>query len=70
MTEIFTAKTVEEAKALAARRFGKSISEIRFEVLDEGKSGFFGIGRSDAKVRATVVSAPAPAPAAKPEPVV
>ena len=27
MTEIFTAKTVDEAKALAAKKFGKDISE-------------------------------------------
>lgn len=37
MTEKFTAKTVDEAKALAAKKFGKSISEIKFEILDEGK---------------------------------
>ncbi len=67
MTEIFTANSVEEAKALAAKKFGKSISEIKFEVLDEGKKGFLGIGKSDAKVKATVADA-APvqsAPAAK-----
>ena len=71
MTEIFTAKTVEEAKALAAKKFGKRQDEIRFEILEEGKSGIFGFGAKDAKVRATVsapaaapapVSAPAPAP--------
>lgn len=55
MTEIFTAKSVEEAKALAAAKFGKDIKSIRFEVIDEGKKGFFGIGKSDAKVRATYV---------------
>ena len=52
MTEIFTAKTVEEAKELAAAKFGKKVSEIRFEVLEEGKKGFLGIGKSDAKVKA------------------
>lgn len=52
MTEIFTARTVEEAKALAAAKFGKNISEIKFEVLDEGKKGFLGIGKTDAKVKA------------------
>ena len=30
MTEIFTAKTVDEAKALAAAKFGKSKTEIKF----------------------------------------
>ena len=55
MTEIFTAKTVEEAKALAAAKFGKDIKSIKFEVLDEGKKGFLGIGKTDAKVKATYV---------------
>ena len=72
MTEIFTAKTVEEAMALAAKKFGRRQDEIRFEILEEGKSGFLGFGSKDARVRATVssaaaapaapVSAPAPAP--------
>ena len=53
MTEIFTAKTVDEAKKLAAQKFGKSIDDIRFEVLEEGKGGFLGIGAKDAKVKAT-----------------
>ena len=54
MTEIFTAKTVDEAKDLAAKKFGKDKKLIRFEVLDEGKKGgLFGIGAKDAKVKAT-----------------
>lgn len=53
MTEIFTAKSVDEAKKLAAQKFGKSIDEIRFEVLEEGKGGFLGIGAKDAKVKAS-----------------
>lgn len=63
MTEIFTAKTAEEAMALAAKKFGKRQDEIRFEIIEEGKAGIFGFGAKDAKVRATV-SAPAAAPAA------
>lgn len=69
MTEIFTARTVDEAKALAASKFGKNVSEIRFEVLDEGKKGFLGIGKSDARVKATVEeteSAPEKTAAPKP----
>ena len=62
MTEIFTAKTIEEAKALAAKKFGKSEKEIRFEIIEEGKKGILGLGAKDAKVKATVAS---PAPAAK-----
>lgn len=63
MTEIFTAKTIDEAKALAIKKFGKRASEIRFEVLEEGRKGFLGIGQVDAKVKATYV-----AQAPKPEP--
>ncbi|MDO4863146.1 MAG: RNA-binding cell elongation regulator Jag/EloR, partial [Ruminococcus sp.] len=68
MTEIFTAKTVEEAKNLAAQKFGKSISDIRFEIIEEGKKGgFLGLGAKDAKVKATYEEA---APAAAPAPVI
>ena len=78
MTEIFTARSVEEAKDLAAKKFGKKISEIRFEIIDEGKKGLFGLGAKEAKVKATVAdqgsaaaqsTAPkttAPAPKAEP----
>lgn len=60
MTEIFTAKTIEEAKKLAAEKFGRSESEITFKVLEEPKKGFLGIGKTDAKVEASYVeSAPA-----------
>ena len=48
-----TAKTVEEAKSKAAAELGVAIEEIEFEVLDEGKRGFLGIGATDAKVSAT-----------------
>ncbi|MBR2284519.1 MAG: Jag N-terminal domain-containing protein [Ruminococcus sp.] len=65
MTEIFSAKTIEEAKALAVKKFGRAAGEIKFEVLDEGKKGFLGIGKTDAKVRATV-DAPAAVNAAAP----
>lgn len=53
MTEIFTAKTIEEAKQLAAEKFGKSENEIVFRILEEPKKGFLGIGKTDAKVEAT-----------------
>lgn len=57
MTENFTAKTIEEAKALAAAKFGVSESEITFEVIEEGKKGFLGIGKSDAVVKASYTKA-------------
>ena len=56
MTEIFTAKTVGEAKAAAAKKFGRKINEIRFEIIEEGKKGFLGIGQVDAKVKATYIA--------------
>ena len=75
MTEKFTAKTVEEAKALAARKFGKKISEIRFEIIDEGKKGILGIGAKDAVIKATYIQPevpqkPAAAPVMRTEPAV
>ena len=77
MTEIFTARSVDEAKELAAKKFGKKISEIRFEIIDEGKKGLFGLGSKEAKVKATVDDGAAAqsipqtttAPAPKAEPV-
>ena len=56
MTQNFSAKTIEEAKALAARAFGAPISDIEFEVIEEPKKGFFGFGKGNATVRATYVS--------------
>lgn len=55
MTEIFIAKTVEEAKRLAVEKFGKDINEINFEVIEEPKKGFLGVGAKNAKVKATYV---------------
>lgn len=70
MTEIFTAKTVDDAKAMAVKKFGKKANEIRFEILEEGRKGFLGLGQVDAKVKATYI-APVPkpvTPVSKPEP--
>lgn len=41
MKEVFTAATIEEAKALAAESFGVSMDKITFKVLDEVKKGLF-----------------------------
>jgi len=57
MTEIFTAKTVDEAKELAVRHFGAAPDDITFEVLEEPTKGFFGFGKKgEARVRATYIS--------------
>lgn len=62
MTENFTAKTIEEAKALAAAKFGVSESEITFEIIDEGKKGgLLGFGKRDAVVKAVYNKAETPA---------
>ncbi|MGN0643212.1 MAG: RNA-binding cell elongation regulator Jag/EloR [Huintestinicola sp.] len=52
MKKEFTAKTVEEAKALAAAEFGVAAEEIKFDVIEEAKKGFLGIGSSDARISA------------------
>lgn len=43
MTEIFTGKTIEEAKAEAIAKFGADESEISFEILEEPKKSLFGM---------------------------
>ncbi len=43
MNKEFTAKTVEEAKALAAAEFGVSAEEIDFDILEQPRKGLFGM---------------------------
>lgn len=64
MTEIFKAATVDEAKAEAAKKFGRDISLIKFEIIEEGKKGVFGFGKKDAVVRATYNAPSQPAASA------
>ena len=52
--KIFTAKTVEEAKAMAAEEFGTEESKISFTVLEEPKKGLFGKVKGDARVEAVL----------------
>jgi spoIIIJ-associated protein len=53
----FYAETVEAAVERAARNYGISPDNLDYEVVDEGSSGFLGIGARDARiaVRATSV---------------
>ncbi len=51
MKQVFTAKTVDEAKALAAEEFGVSAEKIAFTVLEEPKKTLFGM-KGEAKVEA------------------
>ncbi len=49
-----SAKTVEEAVALAVQELGApSADQIEYTVLEEPKKGFLGIGASDAKISAS-----------------
>lgn len=50
---IQTAKTVEEALALAAAELGTSVDALEYTVLEEPKKGLFGIGSAPAKIRAS-----------------
>lgn len=51
----FTAKSVEEALALASQQLNRSVEELDYTVLEEGKKGFFGIGSADAKILVKVL---------------
>jgi len=62
MTEIFKAKTIDEAKALASKKFGVNADKISFNVIKEPKKGFLGIGSADAEVEATYTPAEITAP--------
>ena len=52
MKQVFTAKSIDEAKAMAAAEFGVEENKIKFNVLEEPKKGLFGIVKGEAKVEA------------------
>ena len=52
MKEIFTAKSIEEAKHLAVEKFGVSEDQIVFRILEEPKKGIFGKVKREAQVEA------------------
>ncbi len=60
MEKEFTAKTVEEAKALAAQEYGVSVDEIEFEILEQPRKGLFGL-KGEARVNAIYTEASAEA---------
>jgi spoIIIJ-associated protein len=69
------APTVEEAIAQGLAELGLTADAVSVEVLDAGTKGFFGLGKTQVRVRLTVNPAPGemnvptePAPAPKPEP--
>ncbi len=62
MEKEFTAKTVDEAKALAAAELGVSVDDIDFEILEQPRKGLFGM-RGEARVKAILNEKHAAAPA-------
>ena len=56
MREIETnAPSVDEAIEKALLELGASRERVNVEVLNEGKSGVFGLGKEDARIRATLI---------------
>lgn len=53
-TYMITAKTVEEAIAIANREYADENHEVSYEIIDMPKKGFLGIGARDAKIKITV----------------
>ena len=52
MKQVFTAKSIDEAKAMAVSEFGVEESRITFTVIEEPKKGLFGKVKGDAKIEA------------------
>jgi spoIIIJ-associated protein len=52
MKQEFSAKTIDEAKAMAAKAYGVVTDKITFEVLEEPKKGLFGKVKGDARISA------------------
>lgn len=59
-----TGKSVEDAVAEALKELNITAEQADVEIIEEGKKGFFGFGRKDAKVRVSVKEQAAPAPQA------
>lgn len=55
--EEFYAASVKEAIEKAARNLGIAPDQVEYSVLDEGSSGFLGIGTRDARISVTVATA-------------
>lgn len=53
---IWHAKTVSEAVDQACETLGVGLNDIKYDVLDEGSKGFFGIGAKPARVIITCES--------------
>ncbi|MBQ8401893.1 MAG: Jag N-terminal domain-containing protein, partial [Clostridia bacterium] len=53
-TYIVSAKTVDEAMAIAQQKYGGAGRDISFDILEMPRKGFLGIGAKDAKIKVTV----------------
>lgn len=65
MKKEFTAKTLDEAKAMAAAEFGVAAEEIDFDILEQPRKGLFGmkgVARVMASYEAPEISEEIPAP--------
>lgn len=60
MEKEFSAKTIDEAKALAAQEFGADIDEIEFDILEQPRKTLFGGLKGEARVRAIFERSEAP----------
>ena len=56
----FYATTVDEAVTKAADELGMPAQEVPYRVLDEGNSGFLGIGARDARIVVETLGAHSP----------
>ncbi len=52
--EVFSAKTVEDAITEACQKFSVTSDKLEYEVVEEGASGFLGIGSKQAVIKAKV----------------
>ena len=52
-----TEKTVDDAITLACQKLSVTSTRLDYEVIDEGKAGFFGIGARPARIRARIKDA-------------
>ena len=50
--EVFSAKNVNDAITEACTKFGVPSSQLDYEVVEEGSSGFLGLGSKSAKIKA------------------
>ncbi len=54
--EVFSAKNVNDAITEACTKFGVPYSQLEYEVVEEGSSGFLGFAAKDAMIKARVKS--------------